>query len=368
MIIFAHLLNDSSGSPRVLRTAIAALARNCERTKLYIGRDGDGCLSQCGIPITRYWYRRTTNRLLTLFTYLASQFLLFIHLLRDKTIDRDALIYVNTLLPFGAAFYGCITNKKIIYHVHEISITPALLRLFLIGIARWTSSLNIYVSNAHQKALPIPGVTARCIYNALDSSFAATARSWPYTARRDGRFNVLMVASLRDYKGVPEFVSLADALAGRSDVRFELLVNDDEAAVARYFSRTQRPANVTVHSNSSDTISFYRRASLVVNLSRVDQWVETFGMTILEAMAFGIPVIAPPVGGPLELVDEGVQGYLIDSRDQAGLRERILHLATDEQTCHRLSVACRERAATFSGARFAESINEVISHVRCNEH
>lgn len=363
MIVLAHLLNDSSGSPRVLGSAIVAL-RPCFRSRLYIGSDGDGLLSRSGIPIERYWYRRTSYRPLTLITYLLSQVFLLLKLLGDRNIDKGAVVYVNTLLPFGAAIYGCLTRRKIVYHVHEISISPAPLRWWLVGIARLTSSLNIYVSEAHRSELPIHGVPNRRVYNALDAGFAERARRAGYAPRRDGWFTVLMVASLRNYKGVPELLALCESLAERTDIRFELVVNDEQPAIDRYFRGRGRPRNLRVHPRVADVVPFYERASALLNLSRVDQWVETFGLTILEAMAFGVPAIVPPVGGPTELVDDGVEGYRVDSRDIPQLAQRVAALADDPALCERLSAAARARAALFSEEAFARSIREALAEVK----
>lgn len=364
MIIFSHLLNDRSGSPRVLCSTIAALTQAGHSTKLYIGSDGNGCLSDCGIPTTRYWYHRSRYRLVTLITFFLSQVILFCKLLGDRSIDKNAVIYVNTLLPFGAALYGKVTGRKVIYHVHEISITPAPLRYWLTTIARWTSSLNLYVSRAHLMALPLAGVPARFTHNALSVDFNKIATSHDYAHRRMGNFNVLMVASLRDYKGVPEYLALAAALVNEPTIRFELLVNDEQEAVDRYFLSAKRPDNLTVHARTNNTSAHFGQASLVLNLSRVDQCVETFGLTLLEAMTFGIPVIAPPVGGPTELVTDGEQGYLIDSRNHALLRQRVEQLSTDSDLCTSMSQAGRQRATEFSPTRFAEEIATVINPVR----
>src|SRR5690606_19093422 len=144
--------------------------------------------------------------------------------------------------------------------------------------------------------------------------------------RYGDKFNILMIASLRNYKGVPELLKLAEKLKYDDEVHFHLLVNDDQETIDRYFKNLNYIHNLTVYPRSSDTCSFYRKANLVLNLSRVDQCVETFGMTVLEAMSFGIPIIAPPVGGPSELVSDGFNGFLIDSRNIELLYEKILEL------------------------------------------
>lgn len=364
MIIFAHLLNDRSGSPQVLRSVISVLAQPGDGSRLLLGSDGNGCLSAVPVPVFRYWYWRAPVRLLTLFTFFLSQCCLLLRLLCMRGIERDAVVYVNTLLPFGAALYGWLTGRPVIYHLHEVSVTPGALQWFLTTIARLTASRLIYVSDFHRACLPIAGVPAVTVHNALDAAFLSRAMASQYRHRRDGRFNVLMLASLRDYKGVPEFIALARQLAQRADLHFDLVVNDDEGAIRRYFSATSVPSNVTIHPRSSDPAAFYARASLVLNLSRPDQCVETFGLTLLEAMAFAIPVIAPPVGGPLELVDDGHQGFLIDCRHGDELAEKVLRLADDEALALRFSVAARVKASHFSAEAFADALRKVIAQQR----
>jgi len=361
-IVFVHLLNDFSGSPKVLKETIRAVALDSKSAVLYLGSSDNGILSTSCIPITRYWYHRTKCRILTPFTYLLSQVVLFFKLLGDHSVSPNAIIYVNTILPFGAAVYGKLTGRKVVFHVHEISVAPALLKYFLTRVMRRTSSLNIYVSDAHMQALPIPGVSARRVYNALDADFLHTASASVYANRYDGFFNVLMVASLREYKGIHEFMALASALVGHTEIRFDLVINDDQEIVDRFLASRALPGNLAFHSRTSDTSAYYSRACLVLNLSRVYQCVETFGMTILEAMAFGIPVIVPPVGGPVELVRDGVEGFHVDSRDLRKLLERVLQLSRDEQLCMQMSKACRERATDFSPAIFADKIMAAIEN------
>jgi L-malate glycosyltransferase len=363
MIIFSHLLNDRSGSPRILCLTIAALARNVYGSRLFVGSDGSGCLDEASIQTTRYWYWRTPFRLLTLFTYLFSQFCLFVQLFRSRNIDRDAIIYVNTLLPFGAALYGWITGRPVVYHLHEVSVTPAPLRWFLTSMARLTARSLIYVSDFHWGRLPIPGVPAVTVHNALDEAFLQRARASAYLHRHDGQFNVLMLASLRDYKGVPEFLALADGLRGRPHIHFNLVVNDEQPAIKRYFQDRPLPPNVTVHPRTDDPGTHYAEASLVLNLSRPDLCVETFGLTLLEAMAYGVPVLAPPVGGPPEVVRDGEDGFLVDSRNGDELAARVLQLADDEALCLRLSAAARSRASDFSQAAFAQALRAVLAHL-----
>jgi hypothetical protein len=64
----------------------------------------------------------------------------------------------------------------------------------------------------------------------------------------------------------------------------------------------------------------------------------------MEAMAAGLPVIAPRVAGIPELVEDGCSGLLFDPSDWESLAERICALAADPAMGYRLAVAGQRRA------------------------
>jgi glycosyltransferase involved in cell wall biosynthesis len=70
---------------------------------------------------------------------------------------------------------------------------------------------------------------------------------------------------------------------------------------------------------------------------------ELLGLTLLEAMASGTPVIASGVGGVPEVVDDGVTGFLVEPGDADQLRDRLEEVTASPASIARMGAAARER-------------------------
>jgi glycosyltransferase involved in cell wall biosynthesis len=86
---------------------------------------------------------------------------------------------------------------------------------------------------------------------------------------------------------------------------------------------------------------------------------EALGITVLQAMASGLPVVASDVGGLPEIVKNGVTGLLVPPADVSMLAEGLADLLTQPDRCQQLGEAARESAEHFSEARFAAGVSEV---------
>ena len=70
--------------------------------------------------------------------------------------------------------------------------------------------------------------------------------------------------------------------------------------------------------------------------------VETFPLSVLEALSMGKPVIATPVGGIPEVLKEGINGILVRPRDVGALKDALERMILDENLRKRLSENARE--------------------------
>ncbi|KUN76775.1 glycosyltransferase family 4 protein [Streptomyces griseoruber] len=86
---------------------------------------------------------------------------------------------------------------------------------------------------------------------------------------------------------------------------------------------------------------------------------ETFCQTVQEAMASGVPVVAPAAGGPLDLVAHGRTGLLFPPRDTAAVRDAVADLAADPALRTAYGTAGR---ATVEGRTWAAVGDQLIGH------
>jgi len=102
---------------------------------------------------------------------------------------------------------------------------------------------------------------------------------------------------------------------------------------------------ITINDFVSDKAKVFANSSIFLNFSNS----ESFSMTTLEALAYGIPAIATDCGGPGEIIEDGVSGRLVPVGDIKAMSEAIIQLAKDPQL--------RETYSKNGRKRFEEKFN-----------
>ena len=75
---------------------------------------------------------------------------------------------------------------------------------------------------------------------------------------------------------------------------------------------------------------------------------EGFPVVILEAMATGLPIVATNVGGIPDILEEGVDGYLVNAKRPAEVADRMLVLLRNDKLREEISVNNREKAKLYT--------------------
>jgi glycosyltransferase involved in cell wall biosynthesis len=93
-------------------------------------------------------------------------------------------------------------------------------------------------------------------------------------------------------------------------------------------------------------------------------WYEPFGITPVEAMACGVPVIGARVGGVQYSVEDGRTGFLVDAKNADALARRLAHVFSDPSIPRLLGKRAKRRAfERFTWQRIARSLADLYAEV-----
>jgi glycosyltransferase involved in cell wall biosynthesis len=148
---------------------------------------------------------------------------------------------------------------------------------------------------------------------------------------------VVQVACFKPQKAPERFVELAAAVARRVPAAHFLLVGDGELRGRLEAARAAAGLDGRLHLPGwrRDIAAVYAAATVVTLTSRF----EGLPRALVEALTASVPVVAMAVDGVLEVVREGVNGFLVAEGDTAGLAVRVVELLEDPVT--RAALAAR---------------------------
>ncbi len=359
-IVCFHLFNDYSGSPKVLKMALKAMLEKGYEVDLVSSKGGvlDELLSYNNLHKHSYSYCFSDNPIVTILRYSFVQIYTFFVAFK-WLFQKDVVFYINTLLPVGPALAGRIMRKHVVYHYHENAFVKGAFYKTLASAMQYLAHEIICVSR-YQASFLKRKDKITVVPNALPKSF--TEKLHPNADEAFNRQTILMLSSLKKYKGTREFINLANNLP---QYKFVLVINDTQENIDNYLTQNKLhySTNLAIHARQDDVTPFYRQASLVLNLSNKTLFVETFGLTALEAMSAGLPVIVPTVGGIAEMVEDDKNGYKIDVQDLDKIEKCLLATLSDKVTYVRLSNAAYEYSQTFNETSLTEKLLSVITKI-----
>ena len=160
---------------------------------------------------------------------------------------------------------------------------------------------------------------------------------------------VLVEAAEIIVRKMPEIKFL---LVGDGDNENEIRIQVKNKHLEKYFEFTGHVTNV---------IDYMNRSTIIVHTSIEP---EPFGMVIIEAMALEKPVIATSIGGPLEIIDNEKDGFLIPAQNPHVLAEYIMRLAKDSVLRKHIGKKAREKViAKFDVTVYARQIESVYDEI-----
>ncbi len=160
-------------------------------------------------------------------------------------------------------------------------------------------------------------------------------------SRADPRKNI--VALINAYGESPELQQIANLVivaGNRDDIKdmenvSSTVLNDILLAIDKYdlYGKVSYPKQI-----SQDQVAvLYRLVTATHGVFVNPALTEPFGLTLIEAAACGLPIVATEDGGPIDIIKNCQNGYLINPLDKQSITEAVLKVLSDTKEWRRLS-------------------------------
>jgi glycosyltransferase involved in cell wall biosynthesis len=267
--------------------------------------------------------------------------------------------------PLAALAASRVENLQLVLTRHVLFPLNKSHRLTLRNVAR-----VIAVSQAVADRLRVQRIFERSkivvVPNGIDIDRFAPGRegregksdSGPRTKLRVG-----MIGHLAPIKGQKEFIRAAAIVTQRRDDVEFVIVGEDKSRkgenrlrIEKLIGELNLQDDVGLAGWTDDVAKLLSTLDLFVSPSRS----EPFGLSIIEAMAAGVPVIATMSEGAREIIENGKTGRLVPLRDVSGLAEGIDEMLSDAAERERLSAnAQRSVREYFSLEKMVDATEQV---------
>lgn len=324
-----------------LEMVVVNMMRHCDRTKyepFVVSLGEAGALAEkivsLGVPLMSLAGRRR---------FKGDVGLRLIRLLRS--LKPDVIHTHNPSPHLHGALAAAIARVPVLVHTkHGRNCAEPTYSAFSNRLASRLSSYIVSVSeDAAQVARELERVPAdklEVIHNGVDLD------RYPFREPRRQREEVraVHVARLNWIKDQPTLLRAARLVADE-EPRFRLdIVGDgpERANVEQLIKELNLEGVVTLHGFRDDVSAQLAKADFFV-LSSISEGIS---LTLLEAMATGLPIVATDVGGNREVVADGETGLLAPAGSPEALAQAMLRLSPDPTLIERMSYTARKRVET----------------------
>jgi spore coat protein SA len=309
---------------------------------------------------------------------------------RDLRRQNCDVVHVHCFPQFVAVIRKANPKLKIVLHCHEewlVQFDRAQMKSY-IQQADLILGCSQFLVDRFRARFPAEAERFQVMYNGFDQESFLERRSRVAPSRVAPK-QLLFVGRVSPEKGVHVLLdAFAQVLAQYPNVELKIVGNDmplprqflqavsDHPEVqelvrfcdAHYGStlRANLPAHVRDHVHwlgavlHTQVIEALSETDILINPS----FYESFGNSVIEAMAAGVPVVASAVGGMKETMIPNETGLLVEAGNANQLAAAILTLLQDETACRRMGQAGRRRVSQrFTWDQIVEALLQQYERV-----
>lgn len=259
---------------------------------------------------------------------------------RARRLSRDHdVTYLNGTV--AARLLPALLGRHTVMHVHDM----------VDRVPRHWHGADVVLADSEAVAARLDGLTAHVVYCPVELDPPQTTAPW----EADGRPVVGFVGRIEPRKGALDLVHAAPAIrAGAPEARIVIVGDDPYGSDPAYLAEVRAASEIEQYPWIENAAGLMRHLDVLVAPSRS----EPFGTVLSEAMAVGTPVVATRVDGLVEVVEEGVNGVLVEPGDPEGLAAAVLRVLEHRDA---MGAAGRESARRFGADTYARRVEALIT-------
>ncbi len=284
-----------------------------------------------------------------------------------KELNVDLYHHPQFDLPFGVQVPKVVTIHDLMYVFHPEFLFKAskLKRFYIEQCLKYTAKHAdriIAVSESIRQDLTrrfaVKPERVKVIYNGVTIPNSTQTDGASTTTDLSNDF-ILFAGARRPHKNIQGLIKALAILRNERNIKLDLVVAGQPYSTFKEPETLAEQLGVKEHVHLLDFVSdgplqsLYKRAKLVA----VPSFYEGFGLPVVEAMAYGKPVIASNVSALPEIV--GDAGLLVDPHDPVDIASKIQQIVADKHLAEQLSQRALQRAKLFSWQKMAEATLQV---------
>lgn len=365
-VLFIERGGEVGGAERVLLDIVRHADRSRHRPLVACLADGSlpSHLRAAGAPTTVLPVARLRD-----VHHVVRALIGLVRLVRREQVD---IVHVNgtMMLAYGGPV-AWLTRRRLVWQVYDPQGTRGLARrVFVAAVSRfrpdWTVFSTLAVEENHRRVFPRIGRSSVILPGVDQADFEAAAPDRSVLPAGVDRDAVVLLALARHIpgKGLEDLVA-GMARLGSGSVHLVLCGGLPTPGYTGTLERLVAELGVasTVHLVGYVTEPVKRVLLATSDVVVHPALVEPFGITVLEAMAAGRPVVAADAAGPRHLVVHGVTGLVYPRGDVDALVAALTELAGDPGRRRAMGAAGRRRAGEFSVQRMVDAVGQVWDDV-----
>lgn len=377
-IVFLHSSSELYGSDRSLLNLVKNLDKDKFNITVILPEDGPlvdkiNSFDNVEVIINELAVLRRKNLSLSgmskYFIELMRSIKFINNLIKEKSID---IVYTNTSVIFVGGISAKICKVKSVWHIREI-IKSKYERFIVSKIVNIFSDYIIANSKATAEAISKNKDKVKVVYNAIDveknSGLEDIDEVYKEVAativKSNNKIKIGMAGRINRWKGQKLFVDMAKLVSEEND-NVEFLIAGDVYKGEDYILDDLK--GYILESGVKDKIGLLGQVDNMSNFyKKLDIFVlpsiqpEPFGLVVIEAMNNKLPVVATNHGGPVEIIDNNIDGFLVDYKDAREMAQVVNKLIKDKELRNYIATNAEKKVKEkFNVSRYVDEISYIL--------